>query len=83
VLLVQLRKVESAVNDDSDAARETEEFVYSSPPPTYALICGTSAADRGITNNLMEQYVSMSDASEADLYGVVLDSLGVNSFFEE
>lgn len=75
--------MESAVNDDSDTARETEELVYSSPPPTYAFICGASAADRGITNNLMEQYVSMSDASEADLYGVVLDSLEVNSFFED
>lgn len=56
--------------------------MYSSPPPIYAPICGPSARKRSITNNLMENFVSMVGASgEETRYGLVLDRDKVDNFF--
>ncbi|KZT74009.1 hypothetical protein DAEQUDRAFT_661282 [Daedalea quercina L-15889] len=35
------------------------EPYYSNPPPSYAILCGKRAKELGITNNLMDAYVSM------------------------
>lgn len=60
-----------------------EPSVYLSPPPSYAPICGPSAVQKGIVNNLMKRYVTMSAAANSDfaVYGVVLDRESANHFF--
>ena len=60
-----------------DAEIEQRNPIYSSPPPTYAPICGPSALERRITNNLMDKFVSMDKGD----YGLVLDRDKVDSFF--
>ena len=60
-----------------------EPGIYLSPPPSYAPICGPSAVQKGIANNLMQRYVTMSTAVNSDfaVYGVVLDNESANAFF--
>lgn len=57
--------------------------VYIAPPPLYAPICGESALEEGITNNLMTHYVSMSEVemNGTDAYGVVLNRDEAEDFF--
>ena len=49
---------------------------YLSPLPPYPPICGQKAREQGITNNLMDSYVSMQETRE-DVYGRVLDLEGI------
>ncbi len=60
-----------------------EPGVSLSPPPSYAPICGPSAMQKGIRNNLMKRYVTMSTAADSDsqVYGVVLDRESADDFF--
>lgn len=70
------------VHDAFEGEIEQRNRIYSSPPPIYAPICGASARERSITNNLMENFVSMVGASvEESRYGLVLDRDKVDSFF--
>ncbi|KAF8803507.1 hypothetical protein BYT27DRAFT_7195342 [Phlegmacium glaucopus] len=53
---------------------------YLSPPPLYKPLCGPSAAERGVENNLMSHFVSMTPIDNIDDYGKVLDRTGIESF---
>ena len=47
---------------------------YLSPPPLYKPICGPLAAEKGVEDNLMSQFVCMSSDG---YYGRVLDRAGI------
>ena len=57
--------------------------VYKSLPPVYPPICGIGALQKGITNNLMSHYVSMSAVERGDTsdFGNVLSLGEVKQFF--
>jgi hypothetical protein len=50
---------------------------YSSPPPLYKPICGPLAAERGVENNLMSDFVCMSSDG---YYGRVLDKAEIEQW---
>lgn len=45
---------------------------YSKPPPGYPCLVGKKAAEAGVTNNLMQSFVSMDAQSLGAMYGRVL-----------
>ncbi|KIM49422.1 hypothetical protein M413DRAFT_59704 [Hebeloma cylindrosporum] len=75
--------IDVGVHDAFEGEIEQRNSIYSSPPPAYAPICGPSALERSITNNLMENFVSMVDKGVECRYGMVLDRDEVDSFFRE